>query len=155
MSLDLLQRWRCATKRRSTGVADESFDRSVSFAGRLAREFNADLHVVYVIEEPLKAGWTAEMSPSRLPELHAAMEEEARERLGRLLPAELQERITIAIRTGDTSAELVRYTAENNEGALFWADRGVGYVVSGGSSDRERLTQVARLVYDQIEKSGG
>ena len=95
------------------GSADESFDRSVSFAGRLAREFNADLHVVYVIEEPLKAGWTAEMSPSRLPELHAAMEEEARERLGRLLPAELQERITIAIRTGDTSAELVRYTAEN------------------------------------------
>jgi nucleotide-binding universal stress UspA family protein len=95
------------------GSADESFDRSVSFAGRLAREFNADLHVVYVIEEPLGAGWTAEMSASRLPELHAAMEAEARERLGRLLPAELQERITIAIRTGDPSAELVRYTAEN------------------------------------------
>jgi hypothetical protein len=33
---------------------------------------------------------------------------------------------------------------------LFWADRGVGYVVSGGA-DRDRLTQVARLVYDQEE----
>jgi nucleotide-binding universal stress UspA family protein len=95
------------------GSSDEAFDRSVSFAGRLARAFDADLHVVYVIEEPLNAGWTAEMSASRLPELHAAMEEEARERLSRLLPAELQERITIAIRTGDTADELVRYTAEH------------------------------------------
>ncbi|PYR94059.1 MAG: hypothetical protein DMF84_07510 [Acidobacteria bacterium] len=95
------------------GSADESFDRSVRVAGRLAHEFNADLHVVYIIEEPLKAGWTAEMPTARLPELHAAMEEEARERLGRLLPAELQERITIAIRTGNTSDELVRYIAEN------------------------------------------
>ena len=95
------------------GTTDESFDRSAMFAGRLAREFQADLHVVYVVEEPLKAGWTAEMSATKLPELHVAMEEEARERLGRLLPAELQERITVAIRTGDTSEELVRYTAEN------------------------------------------
>ena len=36
----------------------------------------------------------------------------------------------------------------------FIAGGGVGYVVSG-SSNRERLTQVARLVYDQAEKSGG
>jgi nucleotide-binding universal stress UspA family protein len=93
--------------------SDESFDRSAIVAGRLAREFGADLHVVYVVEEPLKAGWTAEMPTAKLPELHVAMEEEARERLGRLLPAELQERIKIAIRTGDTSEELVRYTAEN------------------------------------------
>jgi anti-sigma factor RsiW len=48
----------------------------------------------------------------------------------------------------------MRYKAQDNNGALFWADRGVGYVVSGGT-DRERLTQVARLVYDQAEKSGG
>ena len=37
---------------------------------------------------------------------------------------------------------------------MFWADRGVGYVVSG-RTDKDRLTQVARLVYDQTEKSGG
>ena len=36
----------------------------------------------------------------------------------------------------------------------FWADRGVAFVVSG-SSDRDRLTQVARLVYDANEKHGG
>jgi anti-sigma factor RsiW len=48
----------------------------------------------------------------------------------------------------------MRYAAHGNEGALFWTDRGVGYVVSGGS-DRGRLTQIAQSVYDQMEKSGG
>jgi anti-sigma factor RsiW len=64
------------------------------------------------------------------------------------------ERFTVY--TAKASAETIqmRYATQQNDGALFWADRGVGYVVSGGS-DRERLTQVARLVYDQTEKSGG
>jgi nucleotide-binding universal stress UspA family protein len=95
------------------GSADEAADPAVRFAGRLAHEFNADLHVVYVVQDPLNAGWTAEMPTARLPELHVAMEEEARERLARLVPDTVQERITIAIRTGETSAELLRYTAEN------------------------------------------
>jgi anti-sigma factor RsiW len=47
----------------------------------------------------------------------------------------------------------MRYTTMDKDGALFWADRGVGYVVSGGS-DRDRLTKVAQAVYDQAEKSG-
>ncbi len=64
------------------------------------------------------------------------------------------ERFTVYTAKAATEATQMRYTAQNNDGALFWADRGVGYVVSGGS-DRERLTQVARLVYDQAEKNGG
>jgi len=64
------------------------------------------------------------------------------------------ERFTVYTAKAATEATQMRYTTQNNEGALFWADNGVGYVVSGGS-DRDRLTQVARLVYDQIEKNGG
>jgi anti-sigma factor RsiW len=37
---------------------------------------------------------------------------------------------------------------------MYWADRGVGYVVSGPSG-KDRLNQVARLVYEQTEKTGG
>ena len=37
----------------------------------------------------------------------------------------------------------MRYAAQGSDAALFWADRGVGYVVSGGS-DRGRLTQIAQ-----------
>jgi anti-sigma factor RsiW len=64
------------------------------------------------------------------------------------------ERFTVYTAKASTETTQMRYAAHSNEGALFWADGGVGYVVSGGS-DRDRLTQVARLVYDQIEKNGG
>jgi nucleotide-binding universal stress UspA family protein len=94
------------------GGSDEGFDNSVRFARRLVDTFGAELHVVYTVEEPLSAGWTAEMAAEKLPELHQAVEAEARERLERLIPG-LQETVTIAIRTGDPAAELARYTAEN------------------------------------------
>ena len=64
------------------------------------------------------------------------------------------ERFTIYSAKADAETTQMRYARQDKDGALFWADRGVAYVVSG-SSDRERLTQVARLVYDQAEKSGG
>src|SRR5258705_177498 len=61
---------------------------------------------------------------------------------------------TVYTARSEAETTQMRYAVQDKDGALFWADRGVGYVVSGGS-DRERLTQVARLVYDQAEKSGG
>jgi len=94
------------------GSSEESFDESVRFARRLVDAFGAELHVVYTVEEPLSAGWTAEMAADKLPELHQAIEAEARERLAGVLPQQAAD-ITIAIRTGDAGAELARYTAEN------------------------------------------
>lgn len=64
------------------------------------------------------------------------------------------ERFTVYAARASTEATQMRYMKLDNDGALFWADRGVGFVVSG-AGDRERLMQVARLVYDQAEKSGG
>ena len=63
------------------------------------------------------------------------------------------ERFTIYASRAKTETTQMRYASNGGNGALFWADRGVGYVVSG-STDRDRLTQVARLVYDQNEKAG-
>ena len=71
------------------GGAEEWFDRAAEFAGRLAREFNAELHVVYVVPEPLSAGFTAEMPTARLPELLAGVEVVAIVGLGRLLGDEV------------------------------------------------------------------
>jgi anti-sigma factor RsiW len=64
------------------------------------------------------------------------------------------ERFTIYTSRVESENTQMRYAARASDGALFWADRGVGYVLSG-PTDRDRLSQVARLVYDQAEKSGG
>jgi hypothetical protein len=52
----------------------------------------------------------------------------------------------------------MRFSSQGKENALFWADRGVAYVVVSGVDDRGRLTQIAQSVYDQmdkIDKTGG
>lgn len=95
------------------GSSDESFDNSVRFARRLVEGFGAELHVVYTVDQPLSAGWTAEMAADKLPELHQAIEEEARERLGRVL-GDAQGNTIIAIRTGNAVDELPAYTAEHS-----------------------------------------
>ena len=64
------------------------------------------------------------------------------------------ERFTIYTAKSEAEATQMRYSAQGSESALFWADRGVAYVVSG-VGDRGRLTQIAQSVYDQMEKSGG
>jgi nucleotide-binding universal stress UspA family protein len=98
------------------GGLEDSFDSSVVLARRLAKTFGAHLHVVYTISDPLSAGWTAEVSAERLPEVHQAMEAEARERLSRLIPAGEQEQlgVQLVLRTGPAAEELVRYTTEHN-----------------------------------------
>jgi anti-sigma factor RsiW len=64
------------------------------------------------------------------------------------------ERFTLYASRSETDTTQMRYAASEGDGALFWADRGVGYVLSG-PTDKDRLHQVARLVYDQTEKTGG
>lgn len=97
------------------GGRDEAFDRSIAFARRLADSFGARLHIVYTLEDPLAAGWTAEVSAERLPEVHQAIENEARERLSRIMPLDEQERlgVQLAIRTGPAEEEVVRYAEEH------------------------------------------
>ena len=47
----------------------------------------------------------------------------------------------------------MRYAAKDKDGAMYWADKGVGYVVAG-PVDKQKLTQVARLVFDQTDPAG-
>ncbi|MFN5457612.1 MAG: anti-sigma factor, partial [Bradyrhizobium sp.] len=63
-------------------------------------------------------------------------------------------RFTVYATNTAIDAAQMRYPTPDNAAARSWAERGVGYVVTGGT-DRTRLTQVARLVYDQAERSGG
>jgi anti-sigma factor RsiW len=64
------------------------------------------------------------------------------------------ERFTLYTSRAKTETAQMRYTAAENSGAMYWSEHGVGYVLSG-PTDKDRLSQVARLVYDQTEKKGG
>jgi anti-sigma factor RsiW len=64
------------------------------------------------------------------------------------------ERFTLYTTRAKTETAQMRYTAAENSGAMYWSEDGVGYVLSG-PTDKDRLNQVARLVYDQTEKKPG
>jgi anti-sigma factor RsiW len=64
------------------------------------------------------------------------------------------DRYTIYASRSDKENTQMRYAAQDKDGALYWADNGVGYVVTG-PSDKDKLKQVARLVFDQNEQTNG
>jgi anti-sigma factor RsiW len=64
------------------------------------------------------------------------------------------ERFTLYTSRAKAETTSMRYAEQDKDGAMFWADKGVGYVVSG-PTDKDRLNQVARQIYDQTEKVGG
>ncbi|HVX79206.1 MAG TPA: anti-sigma factor [Bradyrhizobium sp.] len=61
------------------------------------------------------------------------------------------QRFTLYASRVDTKTTHMRYAASDGDGAMFWANGSVGYVFSG-PVDRDRLNQIARLVYDQTER---
>ena len=122
------------------GGDDEVFDRSVVFARRLAESFGARLHVLYSVAEPLSSGWTAEVTPDRLPEMHQAMEVEARDRLALIIPMEDQERlgVVIALGTGAADEDIVRYANEN----------AIDLIVTHSPSSDDGASELAHAVLD-------
>jgi anti-sigma factor RsiW len=63
------------------------------------------------------------------------------------------ERYTLYASRSKTGTAQMRYTAAENSGAMYWSEDDVGYVLSG-PTDKEKLNQVARMVYDQSDKGG-
>jgi hypothetical protein len=123
------------------GSTDEAFDQSVGVARRLAESFEARLHVVYTVEDPVSAGWTAEVSAARLPEVHQAMEAEVRQRLARVIPLDQQERlgVKIVLRTGPAEKEILSYAKEHPiDLAIVQAGRGGGSDLARALIDHRR-----------------
>jgi anti-sigma factor RsiW len=63
------------------------------------------------------------------------------------------ERFTVYAAKATVETTQMRYASQGRDGAMFWAEKGVGFVVSG-AGDRDRLAQIAKLVYDESEKLG-
>ena len=63
------------------------------------------------------------------------------------------ERFTIYCAKAATPETALRFRKGNQFAAFYWVDDKVAYAVSG-PADRERLEQVAKSVYEQVDKTG-
>ncbi len=98
-----------------TDLTDASID-AVRYARTLAECLRATVRVLHVMQEPLSAGWTSEVSAARLPEMQQAMEEEAEQWLDRVFPAGERQRLDVRLdlETGDIADEIVRYADQHH-----------------------------------------
>jgi anti-sigma factor RsiW len=63
------------------------------------------------------------------------------------------ERFTIYCAKATAPDSALRYRSEERSAAFYWVDGKVAYVVSG-PADREKLEQVTKTVYEQVDRSG-
>lgn len=63
------------------------------------------------------------------------------------------ERFTIYCAKATAPESALRYRSEERSAAFYWVDGKVAYVVSG-PADREKLEQVTKTVYEQVDRSG-
>jgi anti-sigma factor RsiW len=63
------------------------------------------------------------------------------------------ERFTIYCANAATPQTALRYKSDERFAAFYWVDDKVAYVVSG-PADRDRLEQVTKTIYEQVDKSG-
>jgi anti-sigma factor RsiW len=62
------------------------------------------------------------------------------------------ERFTIYCAKAGEPQTALRYTSEEQFAAFYWVDDKIAYVVSG-PADRERLENVTKAIYEQVDKS--
>ena len=95
------------------------------------------LHVIYTQSDPLLAGGQNDINPANMPELHAGMEAEAREKLGSVFGS-AADAATIQLRSGDPVRAIADYAAEAK----------IDLIVIGLASDGDDESAVARGVLD-------
>ncbi len=103
----------------------------------LVDALGARLHVIYTHADPLSAGGQTEMPTSGMPEMHQAMEAEAREKLADVFGHDADAAM-IQIRAGDPIRAIVDYTNETT----------VDLIVVGLASEGDEETSLARAVLD-------
>ena len=63
------------------------------------------------------------------------------------------ERYTIYCSKAGVGQTALRYKSGDGLGAFYWVDDQVAYAVSG-PADREKLEQVTKSVYEQVDRTG-
>ncbi len=116
---------------------------AVEYGRTLAAASNATLQFLHVLQEPLSAGWTAEVSTSTLPRVQQAMEVEAEQWLDRVLPEAEQERFgaSLDVETGDLAEEIVRYANDQDADVVVLSAAAEG---GAGRSDAGVAEEVLR-----------
>jgi nucleotide-binding universal stress UspA family protein len=101
---------------------------AVRYGLELARRFDAQLHLLHVVQDPLTQPWAAEGFSIPLVDAVDKWRHDARLRLAGQVPAADGERVTVAATVASPFPEILRYATENNVDLIVMGTHGRGGV---------------------------
>lgn len=106
----------------------ECSEAALRYGLELARRFDAHLHLLHVVQDPLTQPWAAEGFSAPLFEMVDKWQKEAKERLAQAVPASDAARVTISATVAWPFAEILRYATEHNVDLIVMGTHGRGGV---------------------------
>jgi nucleotide-binding universal stress UspA family protein len=106
----------------------ECSDAAVRYGLELARKFNAQLHLLHVIQDPATQPWAAEGFAVPLLEVVDQWQKDAQERLARSIPPEDRATAIVISTIASPFPEILRYAADNGIDLIVMGTHGRGGV---------------------------
>ena len=103
-------------------------DEALRYGLELARRFDAELHLLHVVQDPVTQPWAAEGFSVPLFEVVEQWQKQAVERLRASVPAADQARVTVACVIATPYAEILDYAAANDVDLIVMGTHGRGAV---------------------------
>ena len=99
-------------------------DAALQYALELARRFNAAVHLLYVVEDPLAAGvWSSEIYTAEIAELQVTLVRDAEKRLRASVPADAGT-VTCEVRRGPAAKQILEAARESGSDLIVMGTRG-------------------------------
>jgi nucleotide-binding universal stress UspA family protein len=94
----------------------------------LARRFDARVHLIHVVQDPLTQPWAAEGLSVTLFDAIEKWQADARDRLWSMVPSGDADRVTVAVSIAWPYAEILRYAQDNDIDLIVMGTHGRGGV---------------------------
>lgn len=117
----------------------ECSDAALRYGLELARKFDATLHLLHVVQDPLTQPWAAEAFAVPVFEVLETYRKESEDRLARTVPAADRARVTIASTVASPYAEILRYAVERDIDLIVMGTHGrggVGHLLLGSIAEK-------------------
>jgi nucleotide-binding universal stress UspA family protein len=106
----------------------ECSEAALRYGLELARRFDARVHLLHVVQDPLTQPWAAEGFSAPLFEVVSDWRTEAKARLAAAVPAADAHRVTVAATIAWPFAEILRYATEHSVDLIVMGTHGRGGV---------------------------
>ena len=114
-------------------------DAALRYARALCEAFDAELHLLHVVQDPYTQPWAAEAFPTPLGEMLEQWQQQARDRLATLVPEQETSRSRMATVVGSPFYEIVRYAEEQRIDLIVIGTHGrgpIGHMLLGSVAEK-------------------